>query len=475
MELLYKYVSEITFRNLITQPLSKTIMFEKTRPIFSIWPNVILTICICLTFIALSLFAQYDYQTDKDNHALMDSDHKLEEVRDRLDLLSDLLTVNAALVAETGDQRWIIAYEEAKGEWAKIIAENPDIKGYINPMADSLLKTEVSVLNYAKQKNLTVAQQLINSIEYQRNEEKLDKKLDEIKLLRSNQAQKTVSAIDSSDSKRLYILWAVIVIAGIIWFLAFFLINLYRRTVIKFAREIISRNELLETSNAELIKINIELDNFVYAASHQLASPIKSSLGLITAFDKGQNDMTTENFLEMLQTNIAKTDANLRSVIFYAENSRSEILKTEFNLESVIKEVLTHIESEIYIHDISIVTDIEGCSKILSDQNRLRVIILCLLSNAAQYQNPDGKQKRITVKGICNERTLELEIEDNGIGIPNDKLASVFGMFVKLNNISAGPGLGLYIVTEILKKLLGTVQISSVLSGGTVIKVVIPI
>ena len=450
-------------------------MFEKTRPIFSIWPNVILTVCICLTFIALSLFARYDYQTDKDNHALLDSDHKLEEVRDRLDLLSDLLTVNAALVAETGDERWIHAYEDAKGEWAKIIAENPDIKGYVNPMADSLLKTEVSVLAYARQKNLTVAQQLINSIAYQRNEEKLDKKLNEIKRLRSNQVQKTVSAIDTSDSERLYVLWAVIVIAGIIWFLAFFLINLYRRTVIKFAREIISRNELLEKSNVELIKINMELDNFVYAASHQLANPIKSSLGLITAFDKGQNDMTTENFLEMLQTNIAKTDANLRSVIFYAENSRSDVIKAEFNLEVVIKEVLDHIESEICIQDISIVTEIKCCSKIFTDQNRLRVILICLLSNAVQYQKTDNKLKKITIKGECNEKTLELVIEDNGIGIPNDKLGTVFEMFVKLNNISTGPGLGLYITDEILKKLSGSRSITSNIQEGTLVTVVIPI
>ncbi len=62
-------------------------MLQKTDPIFSIWPNVILTVCICLTFIALSLFAQYDYQTDKENQTLIDANHKLEEVRENLESL----------------------------------------------------------------------------------------------------------------------------------------------------------------------------------------------------------------------------------------------------------------------------------------------------------------------------------------------------------------------------------------------------
>ena len=137
--------------------------------------------------------------------------------------------------------------------------------------------------------------------------------------------------------------------------------------------------------------------------------------------------------------------------------------------------MLEHIESEISILDITIINELNGCSKIFTDQNRVRVILLCLLSNAVLYQDIDNKQKGIVIKGVCDEERLELEIADNGIGISKEKLDSVFEMFVKLNNISNGPGLGLYIAREILKKLSGSIYLTSNVQQGTVVTVIIPI
>lgn len=56
-----------------------------------------------------------------------------------------------------------------------------------------------------------------------------------------------------------------------------------------------------------------------------------------------------------------------------------------------------------------------------------------------------------------------------------NQLETVFKMFVKLNTNSVGPGLGLYIVKEIVKKLSGSVSLSSFLGQGTKVKVIIPI
>jgi len=448
---------------------------KKQYPIFSIWPNVILTGCICLTFAALSLFARYDYQTDAKNHTAEVSRLKLEEVRDRLDLLSDLLVAHSALLAETGDTQWVASYQEDIGEWTKIMDYNPRIKKTVSPIVDSLFLIESSVIVAAQKNDLAQAKRLIADPSYHRNEEALDKKLDEIKIQESNLEKNSSEATAAANARRLYYLWAIIFLAGLIWLLAFFLINYYRKTVLRFARDILTRNKLLEALNTELYNTNAELDSFVYAASHQLSGPMKSIKGLVTTFDKGNNDLPLEVFLEMLQTAIVKIDANFQSIIFHSENRSSDVVTTEFRFEQLLNEVLRIIDSEMDIHDIGIVTDFEACPMVYTDQNRLKVILICLLSNAVQYQNTGGKPKSITIRCINTENAFTLEIDDNGIGIPKENLASVTEMFVKLNHNSSGPGLGLYIVSEILKKLSGTLSIASVQGQGTHVTVTIPI
>jgi signal transduction histidine kinase len=73
----------------------------------------------------------------------------------------------------------------------------------------------------------------------------------------------------------------------------------------------------------------------------------------------------------------------------------------------------------------------------------------------------------VNINILTYEKGVELIIEDNGIGIPEEYQKKVFEMFFKVNESSNGTGLGLYIVKTTVEKLNGTVRIESVPGIGS--------
>ena len=73
-----------------------------------------------------------------------------------------------------------------------------------------------------------------------------------------------------------------------------------------------------------------------------------------------------------------------------------------------------------------------------------------------------------------NYKTLTIIVEDNGEGIPPQKIEKIFDMFYRASRNSNGSGLGLYIVKEIVNKLGGTIDVESEVNKGTKFIVKIP-
>jgi signal transduction histidine kinase len=87
----------------------------------------------------------------------------------------------------------------------------------------------------------------------------------------------------------------------------------------------------------------------------------------------------------------------------------------------------------------------------------MSVIASNLISNAIKYQDKSKKVKKIRVKGNINEKSAELSISDNGIGIDAKYLDKIFRMFYRASTMSVGSGLGLYLVKESIVKLEGNI------------------
>ena len=94
-------------------------------------------------------------------------------------------------------------------------------------------------------------------------------------------------------------------------------------------------------------------------------------------------------------------------------------------------------------------------------------ILLNLISNAIKYRSTERKLK-ISIKALAKENYVNLEIEDNGIGIDltknNDK---IFGLYQRFHNYPDSKGLGLYLVKSQVEAMGGTIEVESFVNKGT--------
>lgn len=232
----------------------------------------------------------------------------------------------------------------------------------------------------------------------------------------------------------------------------------------------------LRKQNEELIKINNELDSFVYSVSHNLRAPLMSVLGLINLvkLENKNADRSLQNYFEMMQQSIHKLDDTLKEILDYSRNARSALTISEVDVRKMIVESFEKLRymdgSDAMEKSLTIDEDVA----FYTDPYRLSVIINNLVSNAIKYRDVHKKHHELVVEAIMLEADLVLNFRDNGIGISEEYLSKIFEMFFRATERSEGAGLGLYIVKETVDKLHGTITVASVLGEGTTFKVVIP-
>lgn len=230
----------------------------------------------------------------------------------------------------------------------------------------------------------------------------------------------------------------------------------------------------LRTQNEELIKINQELDSFVYSVSHDLRAPLRSLLGLlnISKRDDRPRDPIYDQYFQMMEESIHKLDSTLKDILEYSRNARRELNLEKIDFNKVLSGVVSKLEYMQGFDKLNIKTRIEGeDTSFISDSHRLSVVFSNLLSNAIKYCDPQKEicQLEITVRILPDEATITFE--DNGIGIHESILPKIFNMFYRGTELSEGAGLGLYIIKETLLKLRGNIDVASKFGVGTTFRV----
>jgi signal transduction histidine kinase len=236
------------------------------------------------------------------------------------------------------------------------------------------------------------------------------------------------------------------------------------------------QDEMLQRKNIELLKINRELDSFVYNISHNLRSPLTSVIGLvnIARLDSNKGQEVVDNYFDMIKRSTLRLDDTLKEILDFSENLRSDLKIEEVDLKSMCEEVMRKLKHVKSTSQLQMNVNVVSSTPFYSDQFRLKVILFYLFSNSISFRDDQKKEQFIRVNASISETQTAISILDNGVGIQADRLSSVFDMFVRSNEHSEGAGLGLYIVKEVVEKLNGTVLIDSQQGEWTRVDIVLP-
>lgn len=221
---------------------------------------------------------------------------------------------------------------------------------------------------------------------------------------------------------------------------------------------------------------------FLANMSHELRTPLNAVIGFSEMMERQLlGPIGTEKYLEYI-TGIRESGEHLLDLISdildmsKIEAGKYELALEQFNIAKTIRLAVHMIEGRALDNaiKINIALDNEDL-KIVADRRAVMQMILNLLSNAVKFSNQNGVIN-VTLKE--HEDSLSINVEDNGIGIPANKLANITMPFeqaqVDYKKEYEGTGLGLSITKELSESHGGSLDIQSTLDVGTIVTIHLP-
>lgn len=223
----------------------------------------------------------------------------------------------------------------------------------------------------------------------------------------------------------------------------------------------------LNRKNDDLQRINEYMDNFVYAAAHDLQSPVVSLKILTTFLNDPDHRNNQAAYLLRLTTEVERLEKTLNGLV---ELIRVQSMEEHIRLvtfQAVLDQLKTEFEHPLSHSQARIEAHFEACPSISYIKGYLMIIIRNLLSNAIKYRAPD-RPLEIRLSTEKQEGFVLLTFSDNGQGIDLPKNGkNLFKPFKQLSNNVEGIGLGLHLIKYTIERNGGRIEVKSKPGTGT--------
>lgn len=262
-------------------------------------------------------------------------------------------------------------------------------------------------------------------------------------------------------------------------------LSLYKNNIIR-----TRSNQLLEEKNRELIlakekaeKASNARTEFLSTVSHELRTPLNAINGIAHLLLEEKPKKSQMHYLESLQfsgnylTNFINDILEINKI----DSKKAEVESINFNLKQLLGNIqnsLKELASENN-NNFSFQIDSEIPDYLIGDPTKLSQVLMNLINNALKFTHEGNVIVSSKLLLFDDKRAMiYFEVKDSGIGIPEDKLETVFDSFsqgsVDINRKYGGTGLGLTIVKKLVKILGGTIKLKSAVKEGSTFSFELP-
>lgn len=246
-------------------------------------------------------------------------------------------------------------------------------------------------------------------------------------------------------------------------------------------RELEAQRQQIEQQNLKLLEANQHKSEFLATMSHELRTPLNSIMGFSQILKSQTKGSLNEYQLKMTNCIYSNGESLLNLVddildMSTLDANRLELAPQVFDLETLVRETLA---------ELFLLADRKGLQlrasikleerEVYNDRQRLKQILINLLSNAIKFT----EQGQVSI--VVNTRaknSVEILVQDTGIGIAKDKLHTIFEPFRQVDQTTqrkySGTGLGLAITHSLVSMMEGLIVVSSQVGEGTTFRIQIP-
>lgn len=205
-----------------------------------------------------------------------------------------------------------------------------------------------------------------------------------------------------------------------------------------------------------------ELEEFAYRTSHDLRSPLVSSISLLDMakrnMDKGQYEKA-EKSLSLVKKSLTQLDNLVRDILALTRTKSVDEDLAEVNIHQLYDETLEKMQHLSGFSRLKINKHFGVTQPLVTYKSRFLLIFENLVSNAVKYQDYENSHPKIDVRCYSDIDKFVLEIVDNGIGIPEAQREHLFSMFKRFHpKVAFGSGLGLYMMKKSAEILGGDIH-----------------
>lgn len=240
----------------------------------------------------------------------------------------------------------------------------------------------------------------------------------------------------------------------------------------------------LRDANVELQQVNQALaaadeakSRFLANVSHELRTPLAVMIGYVDIVRDGAYGDLSDGLRDAVARIRSNADLLLNLASDLLDLSRVEANQIDFNLQNVALAPLcaeaTAFTPELLRNKpVEVVCDVPDDVLVYADRDRLRQVLINLLTNAAKFT----REGRIDVRSRRGDDGIEIEVADTGIGIPAAELQSIFKPFCRGSHTAdiGGTGIGLALSRQLTEAMGGRLSVASTLGRGSTFAIELP-
>ncbi len=245
------------------------------------------------------------------------------------------------------------------------------------------------------------------------------------------------------------------------------------------------KNAELEAALAETRELQAELiqseklagiGTLAAGVAHEVSSPLFGIMGLAEAIrDEQDRELIVE-----YATDIVDYCGGIRDIVkelsSYSRTAAHEY-RTTVDLGQVIDDAIKLVQRSADLSGVDIDVELPQGVQVHARVNEVQQVFVNLVKNAAEAcrERHGATGGTVRIQSGTTSGHVWIDVHDNGVGIPRDKLGIVFDPFYTTKPPGAGTGLGLNVVWRIITKYRGTVTVDSVVGEGTSIRIKLPL